>query len=162
MELTYGGSGCTAWRTVEPVPGVPRKLLAQKSRTRSARRLTDRTVLSMDATFDEIGLADAISVIRDDILSATQRNTESPLRFELGEIQMEFTVELRRDTRAKGGVKAWVADASAERGHGATHTQRVAFTLKPRDALTGRGWEISNDQEGRTGRFGENGVASNE
>jgi hypothetical protein len=116
----------------------------------------------VDAPFDEIGLADAISAIRDDILAATQRSTGSPLRFELGEMQMEFTVELRRDTRAKGGVKAWVVDASAERGHGATHTQRVAFTLKPRNALTGRGWDISNDQEGRTGRFGASGVASSE
>ncbi|MFB7163138.1 trypco2 family protein [Streptomyces sp. NPDC056242] len=116
----------------------------------------------MSAPFDEIGLADAISAIRDDILAATRRNASSPLRFELGEIQMEFMVELRRDTRAKGGVKAWVVDASAERGHGATHAQRVAFTLKPKNTVTGQGWDISNDGEGRTGCFGESGVASNE
>ncbi|MFI1682308.1 trypco2 family protein [Streptomyces sp. NPDC020607] len=116
----------------------------------------------MDATIGEIGLADAISAIRDDILTATQQGAGSPLRFELGDIEMDFTVELRRDARGRAGVKAWVIDAAAERGSGTTHTHRVAFTLKPKDALTGQGWDVSSDEEGRTSKFGASGDSPNE
>ncbi|WP_225097325.1 trypco2 family protein [Streptomyces sp. CoH27] len=111
----------------------------------------------MDASLSRIDLAEAIGAIRDDILAATYRNTGSPLRFELGDIQMEFSVELRRDQRAKGGVKAWVVDVSAEGGQATTSVQRVAFNLKPKNATTGAGWDIANDDEGSTSNFGATG-----
>ncbi|QHY99526.1 hypothetical protein SSPS47_30935 [Streptomyces sp. S4.7] len=58
---------------------------------------------------------------------------------------MEFAVELRHDTRVKGGVKAWVVSADADAGRGTAHTHKVAFTLKPKNARTGGDWEIGND-----------------
>lgn len=75
---------------------------------------------------------------------------------------MEFTVELRLDRNAKGGVKAWVVDASTEASRSTTHTQRVAFTLKPRNEVTGGGWDIADDGESQTHHFGLAGEAPND
>jgi hypothetical protein len=98
-----------------------------------------------------VDLADAVRAIRDGLTTAAEAGEGAPLRFELGEIQMEFTVEVRRDARAKGGVRAWVVDAGAEAGAARGSTHRVAFTLKPTrgDGTTG-GWRIAADDEGRS------------
>ncbi|WP_406321204.1 trypco2 family protein [Streptomyces sp. NBC_00519] len=108
----------------------------------------------MTTPADDIELADAVEAIRDGLLVATSRGIGSPLRFELGDIQMEFTVELRREVRGKGGVKAWVANASAEGAFANTRIQKIAFTLKPKNVATNNGWEISNETEGDASRFG--------
>lgn len=100
-----------------------------------------------------IELSDAVEAIRDGLVRTASRATGQDLRFELGEIQMEFTVELRRDVHGKGGVKAWVVDASAEAGRAVGRTQKVAFTLRPVNAATGDGWRISNEDEGDVSHF---------
>jgi hypothetical protein len=100
-----------------------------------------------------IELSDAVEAVRDGLVTAADRACGHELRFELGEIQMEFTVELRRDVRGKGGVKAWVVDTSAEAGRAVGRTQKVAFTLKPVNKQTGGGWSIANEDEGDVSHF---------
>jgi hypothetical protein len=104
-----------------------------------------------------VELSEAVEAVRDGLITAASRGAGQDLRFELGEIQMEFTVELRRDVRGKGGVKAWVVDASAEAGRASGRTQKVAFTLKPVNPATGDGWRIANDDEGDVSHFGSRG-----
>jgi hypothetical protein len=102
---------------------------------------------------DDIELADAVRAVRDGLMAAAVEGADAPVRFEVGPIEMEFTVEIRRETGGKAGVKAWVlnAEADARASHGSTH--RVAFTLTPREAATGRGWEIGNEDPGSTALF---------
>ncbi|MDW6063165.1 trypco2 family protein [Streptomyces sp. FXJ1.4098] len=107
----------------------------------------------MTLPVDDIELADAVEAIRDGLLAATSRATGSPLRFEMGEIQMEFSVELRREARGKGAVKAWVVNASTEGAIASTRIQKVYFTLKPKNVTTNAGWDISNETEGDASRF---------
>ncbi|MEU6574752.1 trypco2 family protein [Streptomyces sp. NPDC046805] len=104
--------------------------------------------------FENIELAAAVTAIRNQLTDAAAAGAAESVRFEVGPIQMEFEVELRREAGAKGGVKAWVvsADADAKVSQGRTH--RVAFTLTPKDATTGHGVEIGNDSGGDTSRFG--------
>lgn len=102
---------------------------------------------------DRIELADVVGAVRDGLVEAASRGAGKELRFELGEIHMEFMVEVRRDARAKGGVKAWVADAGAEAGVSTSRTHKVSFTLKPRDTATGRDWLIADDEEGDVSGF---------
>jgi hypothetical protein len=104
----------------------------------------------------DIELADAVEAIRDGLTAATARGTDSALRFELGDIHMEFTVEVRRDARARGGVKAWLVDASAESGRSRAQTHKVSFTLKPKHAATGGGWDIGADEYADPNVFGAN------
>lgn len=102
---------------------------------------------------DRIELAEVVGAVRDGLVEAARRGAGQGLRFELGEIQMEFMVEVRRDARAKGGVKAWVVDAGAEAGVSRAQTHKVAFTLKPRDTATGQDWLIAADDEGDVSGF---------
>lgn len=52
--------------------------------------------------------------------------------FAVGEVQLEFTVQLRRDASAKAGFKAWVLSAEVGGTLGSTSGHRVAVTLHPR------------------------------
>ncbi|WP_330172588.1 hypothetical protein OG875_02685 [Streptomyces sp. NBC_01498] len=102
-----------------------------------------------------IDLTQAVRVVRDQLMAAASHGAGQDLRFDVGEIQMEFAVELRHDTRVKGGVRAWVVSADVDAGRGAAHTHKVAFTLKPKNARTGGDWEIGNDgPDADTSAFG--------
>ncbi|MCZ2526796.1 trypco2 family protein [Streptomyces sp. HB2AG] len=95
-------------------------------------------------------LVDAVVSIRDDLMAAAERGAGEDLRFDVGDIELELSVEMRRDARARTGVKAWVVSGEAEAGAGRTRTHRVTVTLRPRDRRTGGGWEIAHDDEGHT------------
>ncbi|MEU0924531.1 trypco2 family protein [Streptomyces malaysiensis] len=56
----------------------------------------------------EIELADAVAAVRDELLEAAARGVGQDLAFKVGPVQLEFTVELRADAKAKAGFKAWV------------------------------------------------------
>lgn len=103
---------------------------------------------------DGIELADAVQAVRDELLAAAARGTGRDLRFEVGDINLEFTVELRRDARVKSGVRAWVISADADVGRSTARTHRVSFTLRPKDARTNGGWQVGNDAPADTSAFG--------
>lgn len=107
-----------------------------------------------DHGFDGIELADAIQSVRDQLLDAATRATGAPMAFEVGDIQMEFTLELRKETKGGAKVRAWVVEAGADGTRTTGHTHKVAFTLKPQDARTGAAWKVGNPDHGSTAGFG--------
>ncbi|GGZ12448.1 hypothetical protein GCM10010387_00390 [Streptomyces inusitatus] len=119
----------------------------------TVRAMTDDTS-GANAELPDIELADAIESIRDQLIEAAGRSAGRPVLFEVGDIEMEFTVELRKETRGGARVKAWVVDAGAEAARTSGRTHRVAFTLKPRNARTGGSWLVGNDDAGDTSDFG--------
>ncbi|MFI6702632.1 trypco2 family protein [Streptomyces sp. NPDC050509] len=104
--------------------------------------------------FDGIELADAIQSVRDQLLDAATRATGAPVAFEVGDIQMEFTLELRKEIKGGAKVKAWVVEAGADASRTSGHTHKVAFTLKPQDARSGAPWRVGNKDHGSTAGFG--------
>lgn len=71
-----------------------------------------------------IELADAVESIRDQLIDAATRATGRPVSFEVGDIQMEFTLELRRETKGGAKVKAWVVEAGADASRSTARTTR--------------------------------------
>jgi hypothetical protein len=100
-----------------------------------------------------IDLTQAVQAIRDQLTAAAALGSGQALRFDVGDIHMEFTVELRHDEHVRGGVKAWVLSGEADAGRAAAHTHKVSFTLTPKDTRTGGGWQIGNDRQGDTSDF---------
>ncbi|MFE4862584.1 trypco2 family protein [Streptomyces sp. NPDC056670] len=94
--------------------------------------------------FDGIELADAIESVREQLTEAAARASGQSLVFELGQIQMEFTLELRKEVKGGLKVRAWVVDAGAEAGRDTGRTHKVAFTLTPRAATDGAAWRVGN------------------
>ncbi|MCZ0210097.1 trypco2 family protein [Streptomyces achromogenes] len=82
----------------------------------------------------EIGLADAVAAIREELLAAAESGNGQELQFTVGPVDLEFTVVLRTDATVKSGFRAWVLSADAEAGLGRERTQRIALTLTPRHA----------------------------
>ncbi|MER7393939.1 trypco2 family protein [Streptomyces sp. NPDC000151] len=79
----------------------------------------------------KIPLADAVAALRDELLEAVGRGAGQDLAFKVGPVELEFTVELREDVKAKGGFTAWVVSAGAEAGVARGDAQRVMVTLTP-------------------------------
>ncbi|MCX4972494.1 MULTISPECIES: trypco2 family protein [unclassified Streptomyces] len=104
---------------------------------------------------DGIELADAIASVRDQLMEAATRASGQPVSFEVGAIEMEFTLELRKESTGGGKVKAWVVEAGADTSRATGRTHRVAFTLTPRDARTNAPWQVGNERQGSTSAFGQ-------
>lgn len=58
----------------------------------------------------EIGSADAVAAVRDELLEAATRGAGHEIAFAVGPVEMEFEVELRADARAKAGFRVWGRD----------------------------------------------------
>lgn len=87
-----------------------------------------------------IGLQEAIAALRGELVDSIVAAQSERLRFEVGEITMEFHVEVERSSEikggAKGGIKFWVVDiGSAELGAGTgvknKSIHKVTIPLKP-------------------------------
>ncbi|KAF4405532.1 MULTISPECIES: trypco2 family protein [Streptomyces] len=86
---------------------------------------------------DEIDLETAVRALRDQLLRAAAQAGDQQILFEVGPIEMEFLVELRRDAKLRGGVRAFVASAEGEAAAGRTRTHRVCLTLTAKDPTGG-------------------------
>ena len=83
----------------------------------------------------DIELADAVAVLREELLDAAWRGVGQGIGFVVGPIEMEFAVELRADAKAKAGFKAWVLSGEVEAGasRGRIHRVKVSLTPQRRD-----------------------------
>jgi hypothetical protein len=80
----------------------------------------------------DIELTKAVAAIREELLEAARQGVGQDIAFTVGPIEMEFTVELRVDAKAKAGVKAWVLSGDVEAGVARGRTQRVKVSLTPK------------------------------
>ncbi|WP_034089029.1 trypco2 family protein [Streptacidiphilus albus] len=110
-----------------------------------------------DGGFGPIELSAAVRAIRRELAAAAADGEGEPVRFEVGPIQLDLTVELTRETGAKGGVRAWVVEAGADTRATRNSTHHLSFTLTPRSAATGGPVEIADPEPGGTSRFGSGG-----
>ncbi|WP_406101063.1 trypco2 family protein [Streptomyces canus] len=80
----------------------------------------------------EIELADAVAALRDELLEAAARGAGKDVEFQVGAVELEFAVELRKSAEAKAGFKAWVVSAEARGAVEQGRTHRVTISLQPR------------------------------
>jgi Trypsin-co-occurring domain 2 len=81
-----------------------------------------------------VGLADAVAGIRSELAEAIADGKDKEPKFEVGEITMEFAVELRKERGIDGGVRVWVLDASGSKSSEHADTHRLTVTLTPKSA----------------------------
>lgn len=83
---------------------------------------------------DRIKLSSVISSLRGEINKAWQEGQYDAVGFEAGPIEVELTTEIEVvEIKGKISAKFWVLDAEAESGRTKTSTQRIAFSLTPKD-----------------------------
>ncbi len=98
-----------------------------------------------------IELADAIEVVREQLVEAVARGEGEAIRFGVDSVVVEFGVELKLDAKVKGGVKAWVFTADAETGIARQRTHRITVTLTPKGP--GGSLDVGNDDLGSRAGF---------
>jgi hypothetical protein len=89
-------------------------------------------------------LASAVEAIRGQLSEAMERAEAHRLQFELGDIEIEFTVTLTDEAKIDGGVKVWVLNAGGSTASSTAAAHRVKLTLKPRDMHTGRSPQVAD------------------
>ncbi len=88
---------------------------------------------------ERIGLADAIRALRSELSESVLAGAEEDLRFQVGEVELQFQVEVERSAVAKGGIRFWVVEAGGEGKHASTSTHLVKIPLTP---MTSRGQPV--------------------
>jgi NTP-dependent ternary system trypsin peptidase co-occuring protein len=99
-------------------------------------------------------LAEAIQGIRVDLQEAMAAGVNEPLRFDVGPVELEFTITVQRDAGAKAGVKIWVVEIGGSGGMSHDTVQRIKVTLNPVDVTTGGVARIGDEVEGLPPRPG--------
>lgn len=78
-----------------------------------------------------IGLEETIAALRQELIASIVASQGEGLRFEVGEVTMEFHVEVERSADAKGGIKFWVVELGSSGGTKAKSAHKVTIPLKP-------------------------------
>lgn len=78
-----------------------------------------------------IGLQEAIAALRAELIESVIASQGERLRFEVGEITMEFQIEVERSIEAKGGIQFWVVELGAGGAAKDRDVHKVVIPLKP-------------------------------
>jgi hypothetical protein len=78
-----------------------------------------------------IGLQEAITALRAELIESVEASRGERLRFEVGEITMEFQLEVERSAEAKGGIQFWVVELGAGGAVKDKDVHKVVIPLKP-------------------------------
>jgi len=81
-----------------------------------------------------VGLAEVLRQLRGDLYLAGWQGEGLEPRFELGPIELEFSVVVDSSRGGKAAAKLWVVDVSAEGRTSSQATHRIKLTLQPTDA----------------------------
>lgn len=103
---------------------------------------------------DELKLAAAVATVRDELLEAARSAAGQEIHFEVDDVAMEFSVEMRKDAKAKFGFTAWVVTAGAGGGVARSDVHKVTLSLRPHLA-DGKPVEVSKSGRGGTSSFGQ-------
>jgi hypothetical protein len=85
----------------------------------------------MSENLGQIGLKETIVALRQELIASIVASQGEKLRFEVGEVTLEFHVEVERSTDAKGGIKFMVVELGGSSGTKDKSVHKVAISLKP-------------------------------
>jgi Trypsin-co-occurring domain 2 len=80
---------------------------------------------------ERIALKDSIAALRTELIESIVAAQGEKLRFEVGEMVMEFQVEVERSFEGKGGLKFWVVEMGAGAASKDKAIHKVTIPLKP-------------------------------
>ncbi|WP_198318648.1 trypco2 family protein [Pseudofrankia inefficax] len=80
-------------------------------------------------------MADAIGSLRRELAAARLAADGESIRFELGDVELEFGLELRKEGKGELGAKFWVVSVGGGGSRGSTATHRLKLKLKPHEVV---------------------------
>ncbi|MFD7516786.1 trypco2 family protein [Streptomyces niveus] len=82
-----------------------------------------------------VGLADAVRAVRAELQAAMADGAGEDLRFEVGPVEVEFAIDLRKERWSEANAKVLVLSLGTKGSAAMSRTHRLCFTLHLRDAL---------------------------
>ncbi|GAA3104293.1 hypothetical protein GCM10010449_29200 [Streptomyces rectiviolaceus] len=89
-------------------------------------------------------LTTVVDAIRGQLEDSMNRSAGQRIQFELGDIELEFSVTVTEDSRREGSVKVWVLGAGGSQGSSSAAAHRVKLVLKPKDTVGGGSPHVSD------------------
>ena len=91
---------------------------------------------------EPVGLKEAVEALRKELSASIVAAANESLRFEVGQITMEFQIGVERTAEGSGGIKFWVVELGGKGVYKSTEVHKVTIPLKPvhgdgRPVLTG-------------------------
>jgi hypothetical protein len=84
-----------------------------------------------------IGLSDAVDALRRELTAARQSGQGQPTLFEVGPVEIELSVVVKKSGSGRAGVNIGVVTIGGGGGLAREQTHRVKITLTPKDRSTG-------------------------
>jgi hypothetical protein len=98
----------------------------------------------------QIGLAEAIALLRDELAQAQDAGQGHQFRFEIAEAEVEFLVEVGSEGGVDGKVAFGVLSVGGQGKASHADSHRLRLKLKIKDAATGgRTLEVGRDEVGK-------------
>ena len=79
----------------------------------------------------KIGLKEAIEALRMELSESILTGEGKEVRFEVGQIEMEFQVTIEASEEVKGGIKFWVVELGGSSTDKNSTVHKVKIPLKP-------------------------------
>jgi len=80
---------------------------------------------------EPIGLREAVEALRAELSDSITASAGEQLKFEVGEMELEFEFEIERVAEGAGGIRFWVVELGGKASRTSTTTHRVAIPLRP-------------------------------
>lgn len=80
-----------------------------------------------------VGLADAVRGVREELQAAMAEGRGQELQFEVGPVELEFAVDVRKEAGAEAKARVYVVSLGAKGSAAAATTHRMKLTLQPQD-----------------------------
>jgi hypothetical protein len=93
---------------------------------------------------DTVELSAVIGRIREELTQAQADGDDSPVKFLVEKVSVEFAVQIRREANAKAGLRIGVVTVDGGGSASRDTTHRISVELKPHDgSLTPEGPHVS-------------------
>lgn len=80
-----------------------------------------------------VGLADAVRGVRAELAAAQAEGSGEDLGFEVGPIELEFAVDVRKEAGGEAKARVYVLSLGAKGSMAETATHRMKLVLNPKD-----------------------------
>jgi hypothetical protein len=79
----------------------------------------------------DIPLSEAIAAVRRELTLALAAGKTEDIHFKVGPVELEFTVDAKREVGGGGGVKLYFVSLEGKGGGTDSHGNRIKVTLQP-------------------------------
>ncbi|MFD9319927.1 trypco2 family protein [Streptomyces sp. NPDC060053] len=92
-----------------------------------------------------LGLAETIAALREELAEAVAAGSDADLRFGVGEVQLELSVGVTHQVTGTGRAKFWVLELGGDGQYRREEIQRVLITLEAPTDRTGQPVRVTRD-----------------